>query len=240
MRYNSIVNEVRGLIRFTQNQQRLVHSDVINSIVQRALVRHCIEYGAPRWELIKMEDHLRSGPDRTYTFGQVTDRGQECFGGLWHVRRDGGRALISFRIGVEAALIEARRDIHLPPEQQRLLYQRGPRHWEHQVPRDTDLGQWLTQIFGAATLGYFPQHRPLGVFTDAVRRLADAEGISHLLLPRSRRDPGTKPWHVGAFMRFDGERFVWSGWGLLNGTTPTLLSVAVQPRCEILGFRPFQ
>lgn len=238
--YGSIITEVRQLVQFIQTQQRVVHTDIINGIVQQALVQHCLENGLARWDLVKMEDHLRSGTDRTYTFGQVTDRDQECFGGLWQVRENSRKALMNFRIGVVTELIEARRETNLPSQDLSLIYQRGPRSWEHQVPRDSELGVWLTSIFGAKTLGYFPQHRPLGVFTDAVRRFADAEGITHLLLPRSRRDPGTKPWHVGAFMRFDGEQFVWSGWGLLDGASPILLTLGIRPHCEILGVRPFR
>ncbi|NDC37195.1 MAG: hypothetical protein EBZ48_03985 [Proteobacteria bacterium] len=233
----SIVNEVRQIINFTGSHTRLVHTEIINGVVQQAISQYCVHAGLPAWKLVAIQDELRRGTDRSYTFGQITDRGEECFGGLWHLVDGERQALVAFKIRAIPELLSFTQRPIKSVEQLERIYQRGPRGWIHQVPRESELGQWLQQIFGATTLGYFQGFKPLGVFCDAVRRFADAEGISHLLLPRSRRDPGTRPWHIGAFMTFDGERFIWSGDGLRNGFNPTHVTLGIRPHAEILDIQ---
>jgi len=238
--YHSLVNEIRQVVNFAQEHQRLVHTDIINGIVQNALREHCKQQRIDPWELEKIEDGKRKGTDRTYTFGQITDRGEACFAGLWHIRRTFGRGLVQFKIAAVPELIDAIQiRLHqLPNEESRRMYQRGPKSWQHQVPVDSELGRWIEQIFGTRTLGYYNGLPPLGVFTDAIRRFADAERLSHLLLPRSRREPGTNPWHIGAFMQFDGEQFVWSGYCISARGIPLKLTLGIRPHCEILGLKP--
>lgn len=236
--HRMLLNEVTQAVLFCVRQPRCVHNEIINRIVQRALDNMPPARGEPRWQLEKIDDRKRTGVDRTYTFGQVTVNKEECFAGIWHVVSENREALLHFKINAVAELIGYDRDQRVTHTQLQSLAQRGANSWQIQVPNSSKTGEWITAIYGSSKLGFFEGYRPLGVFADAIRRFCDEEGVSHLLLPRSRRDPGTKPWHIGAFMSFHGDRFVWSGWGLDRNHSPIQLYLGIRPYCEILGLRP--
>lgn len=236
--HRMLLNELTQAVMFCLRQPRSVHTEIINGIVQRALDGMPRIPGEPRWELEKIDDRKRTGIDRTYTFGQVTVDKEECFAGIWHVVSQDREALLHFKINAVAELISYERNQRITLSQSNALAQRGARSWQIQVPSSSETGKWIAAIYGSQKIGFLEGYRPLGVFADAIRRFCDEEGISHLLLPRSRRDPGTKPWQIGAFMSFHSERFIWSGWGLDRNQAPIRLYLGIRPYCQILGLRP--
>ena len=97
-----------------------------------------------------------------------------------------------------------------------LVRARGNRPWSCQVVPDSPLGRWIARLAGTPNIGQHQGHIPLGVLSEAVRRNLEPRGLTHLLLGPSRRDPPTKPWHTGSFLRRigDGFDFKWSGYAI--------------------------
>jgi hypothetical protein len=65
----------------------------------------------------------------------------------------------------------------------------------------------------------------LGIITDQVLRICQAAGLSHLQLPRSRRDAAEKPWHVGEYLKVswphpDTALMLWEGTAMYKDNTP--------------------
>ena len=51
---------------------------------------------------------------------------------------------------------------------------------------------------------------------------------------RGRRDPGKQPWHVGSFLTFNGDFFLWNDWALDRKGEPVKVLAKIQPRCTII------
>lgn len=202
------------------------HVPLINLALKRELERLRIERGGERWQLAQQVcDEGRRGTDRRFTFGQVKERPADpnspsFFCGVWGVDCDGSPHRLAFTMTSDMVPGSARwAVVEDPRERSRLarrLDARGAHPWALQVIPESPLGNWIAGLAGTRQIGQHEGQIPLGVLSEAVRRGLEPLGLTHLLLGPSRRDPPTRPWHAGAFLRrvdasFD---FHWAGHAL--------------------------
>ncbi len=198
----------------------------VNPLLDRELEKIRIRDGGKDWSFGRVSETGRKGSDRRFTFGQVKENPDDpndpsFFGGVWLADCDGVKKRIVFAITADA--IPGSEDwfpIEDSSDQFRnlelLVRARGNRPWSCQVVPDSPLGRWIARLAGTPNIGQHQGHIPLGVLSEAVRRNLEPRGLTHLLLGPSRRDPPTKPWHTGSFLRRigDGFDFKWSGYAI--------------------------
>lgn len=204
---------------------------LINSLLQSCLDRECAKRGEGRWSLTRQVcDDARRGVDRRFTFGQIKEvpsdsEAPSIFGGAWQVDCDGTERRVTFVLTAEA-LPERSAWERVPGDESltRRIHSRGPYPWRLQVEPRSSLGEWISGLTGTHNIGQHRGHFPLGVLCDAVQRHLSSLGLTHLLLGPSRRDPPTRPWHTGAFLRRAGDdfEFDWRGHAVV-GDDPALV-----------------
>jgi len=226
------------------------HTAFVNAIVQRELDRAAAEDGLEASVLENICDLHRCGSDRRYIFGQVKERPDDpddpsFFGGLWPARCASGELRrVLFSIHAEAApeSVVVRPHEASGAEARALgarVRARGPHPWKLQVAGASPLGRWIAGLCGTDQIGQIRGQLPLGVLGDAVCRALEPRAVTHLLLGASRRDPPSRPWHTGAFLRplaTPGE-FRWNGIGLdaeTGALVDTLCTVRTRARIHRL------
>ncbi len=212
----------------------------VNPLVQEELDRLSEEQSESPWRLSQVSDTERRGTDRRFTFGQVKTRPDDpldpsFFCGSWLAERSGEAGPIVFVIRAEAIP----QSVLWTPIQktgaeraqlEKRVRDRGPHASILQVEPTSPLGGWIAGLAGTNRIGQHKGEIPLGVLAEAVRRTLEPRGLTHLLLGMSRRDPTTRPWHTGAFLKRLGEscHFAWEGLAI-DASTDTL----VRARCTI-------
>ncbi|MEE2889772.1 MAG: hypothetical protein VX404_04940 [Planctomycetota bacterium] len=212
----------------------------VNPILCEELEKLRKAEGGKDWQLGTVTELGRKGSDRRYTFGQVKENPDDpedpsFFGGAWMANCDGVEKKVIFAIVADA--IPGSED-WIPVETtdakekqiEEMIRSRGEHPWQLQVEPDSDLGRWIAALAGTKNIGQHAGHIPLGVLSEAVRRTLEPRGLTHLLLGPSRRDPPTRPWHTGSFLRriSDSYDFEWQGFAI-EGRRDAL----VEARCTI-------
>ncbi len=198
--YHSLLSEVQQITAACIAKPRPKHSDVMNGLLLRTINDH---NPGEECRLVRIDDERRAGKDRCYTFGQVSDGSTPSqFAGSWVALIGNESRRVLFEIVPEGRVVEV-----IPVDPQQILRQsvrnlvgRGESPWNIQVKEDSSMGRWLTKLFGTHKIGFIEGYESLGVLSEAVVNACAKEKISHMLLPRGRRDPGTAPWHIGAFL----------------------------------------
>lgn len=199
---------------------------LINLALQGELERLRVERGGESWQLARQVcDEGRRGTDRRFTFGQVKEHPADpnspsFFCGVWGVDCDGSPHRLAFTMTsdvVAGSVVWA--EVADPEHRSRVerrLTARGSHPWALQVHPTSALGKWIAGLAGTTQIGQHEGQIPLGVLSEAVRRGLEPLGLTHLLLGPSRRDPPSRPWHAGAFLRRidDSFDFLWTGYAV--------------------------
>ncbi|MFN0057203.1 MAG: hypothetical protein ACKVX7_01990 [Planctomycetota bacterium] len=198
----------------------------INKILQSAVDEYSYEGS---WKIVEINDEGRRGRSRTKTLGQIqrlpgNPNDPSFLGGSWEIRRGAELRRVVFSLESRAVAETLKISDVLPRhlDEARCLQMvtaRGPRPWTLQVDAHAPLGQWIARLAGTCNIGQHCGHLALGVFCEAVQRKLESNGLSHFLLGASRRDPPTRPWHTGQYLRRidDGFVFRWTGLALADG-----------------------
>jgi len=179
------------------------HHDTINRLVQAAIDEDA-RFADEGWMLEPITDGRRADSDRETTFGQVHMGGRSSFVGAWRVLCGERCRLASFVIDAEVAPDSIAIEALAGPDAEAiatLVRARGEQPARVQVPEEAAvLGAWITRLAGSPHVGQRAGYASLGVLGEAVSVAMAGLGLSNLLLPRSRRDPETEPWHTGPFL----------------------------------------
>lgn len=212
----------------------------VNPILAAELEKRRKIEGGKNWQLSTVNEVGRKGSDRRFTFGQVKENPDDpedpsFFGGAWMADCDGVKKKVVFAIVADA--IPGSEDwvpVNISSDHEKQIEEvvraRGERPWQLQVKPDSALGHWIATLAGTSNIGQHSGHIPLGVLSEAVRRALEPRGLTHLLLGPSRRDPPTRPWHTGSFLRRVGDSFdfEWKGYAI-----ETRRNALVEARCTI-------
>lgn len=212
----------------------------VNPILAAELEKRRKIEGGKNWQLGTVSEVGRKGTDRRFTFGQVKENPDDpndpsFFGGVWMADCDGVEKRVAFAIvadavpGSEDWVLMANDDDH-EKQIEEIVRARGERPWQLQVNPDSPLGRWIASLAGTSNIGQHAGHIPLGVLSEAVRRALEPRGLTHLLLGPSRRDPPSRPWHTGSFLRRIGDSFdfEWRGYAIEERR-----NALVEARCTI-------
>lgn len=244
--HHQLVSEALQVTAACLAKPRPERSDVMNSLVQRSVDTRLGNGFEQRWDLIRMNDELRGNADRHFIFGQVSGISEHSqFVGSWVIRHGDSAKRVLFDIQPAGVVTDITPvdELSVPLAAIRGLVHRGPAAWEHQVERDSAMGKWLVDLFGSARIGFIKGYDSLGVLSEAVAAVCKENQLSHMLLPRSRRDPGSMPWHIGAFLNEKPGSavgpevtFTWSDLAAYKGGRfPQLVQATVEVtlRCKI-------
>ncbi len=219
---------------------------LINALLNQCLDRECEKQGGRHWSLTReISDDSRRGRDRRFTFGQIKEKPSDpqapsMFGGAWQANCDGTERRVTFLLTAEA--LTERTTWEPVTENEKLttrVRSRGPYPWRLQVEPQSPLGEWIAGLTGTHNIGQHRGHFPLGVLCDAVQRHLAPLGFTHLLLGPSRRDPATRPWHTGGFLRRSqhDSTFNWQGHAFVDeGPIPVQASCVVRISARIASF----
>lgn len=237
------------LIELCLREPSQPHTPLVNPLLQEQINNLCMLQGGKSWSLARqISDADRRGSDRRFTFGQVKEvpadpEAPSFFGGAWLVDCDGSPRRVSFVMHADALPetvqweeVSDSSDEYAPIFTR--VHARGSFPWRLQVEVDSDLGRWITALAGTHTIGQVRGQIPLGVLSEAVRRVIEPRGLTHLLLGPSRRDPPSRPWHTGAFLRRIGQTpdFQWQGHGIETRTQRLITArCTVRVSARILG-----
>ena len=199
--YRQLLAEVQQITMACIAKPRPERSDVMNNLVQRSVDAALNERGS--WNLVPMEDQRRTNGDLRFIFGQVSGVSEHSqFVGAWVIQRGAASKRILFDIVPESKVTKVTpvEEPSVPLHLIKNLVQRGAAPWDVQVEKDSGMGRWLVELFGSSRIGFLKGYESLGVLSEAVVTACQVRQLCHMLLPRSRRDPGTAPWHIGAHL----------------------------------------
>ncbi|MAW77894.1 MAG: hypothetical protein VYD70_05090 [Planctomycetota bacterium] len=228
------------LIEICLCEQTPLRKGFVNPILAGELEKLRKIEGGTDWQLGTVNEVGRKGGDRRFTFGQVKENPDDpddpsFFGGVWMANCDGAERRVVFAIAADAipgsedwvpVSNSGDHEKHL----EELVRARGQRPWQLQVKPNSEMGLWIANLAGTSNIGQHSGHIPLGVLSEAVRRSLEPRGLTHLLLGPSRRDPPTRPWHTGSFLRRIGNSFdfEWRGYAIEERR-----NALVEARCTI-------
>ncbi|MCB0330157.1 MAG: hypothetical protein KDD70_10845 [Bdellovibrionales bacterium] len=223
--YASFVWETTQLATACISREPAVKTQLVNILVQRALE----SAGEPARGFVidPITDQVRGGAERSRgTFGQVTDVGDKrtSFIGYWPAKRevDGAvteRANAGFKISATGLIAEAV-VVTVPESDPRYfrhlarLENRGANAWRTQTSPGTSVDDWIVRVAGNHKIGQREGYDSLGVYSEAVKDALEEMGVTNFLLPRSRREGPSKPWHSARFLEpiVDEGKMIWRGY----------------------------
>ena len=243
--YEQFVCTTLQLIAACLLEEPAPQKPLINALLEESLSRECAARDGKNWALTReICDSARKGVDRRFTFGQIKEApldpgAPSVFGGAWQADCDGTERRVTFVLTANA-LPEQTHWESAPGDDSlaKRVHARGLHPWKLQVEPNSPLGAWIAGLTGTQNIGQHRGHFPLGVLCDAVQRHLAALGLTHLLLGPSRRDPPSRPWHTGAFLRRDGQSFDfhWHGHALLgDDPVPVRANCVVRMAAQIVG-----